>query len=660
MRLRTIGLLVVVVLLVGIATPASSVATAQDRTILEEVNFRNKLVAAQETLLNTYRCLFDIDVGVVPGGCVDGQPARGPIPSDGFEGVPTAAEIERRDRLVVQQELLLNTYRCLFNVDTEIVPDGCRGEQETPEDGVGRPVPTGNTRRIDGAILTTACSDDRPRGGTLTMGTLGEVTGWDPTLNHGSAALGGTQLTALYDALFYLDQTTGRLVPGLAESITTGDNRVFTLKLREGITFTDGTSLDADAFVWNVEHHQKPEVGSQSRTAALRIASVEKVDDLTLELTSTSVNATFPQIFAHRLAWMMSPTAYQDGQDPETGLNDRINANPVGVGAGPFMFESWERDNRAVLVRNPDYFREGCPYLDKVVFAPVIDPAQRYRVFRAGNVDIAYHHSGANLNDARQRGVNTTSRFVNHGGYWMLNGSTEPFNIRECRVAIAHAIDYDTLNEIVWDGLKVMNHAVMGPGSPWHDPHAVLPGYHPVAATAALEECEAELGQPLEFATSCTTSPENVLIVETLVAMWSDAGIMASANCTEVGEMVALVFAGESIANPWAVPADDPDDLYDVYFGDSSTDGVCGPNVGSRNFSKSCFPEFDAGLTQGRQGLTFKERYEGYSRFQRKFAEEVPVIITEKAETGYYWSDEVSGVFMSATGFLLLAYTAIG
>ena len=472
--------------------------------------------------------------------------------------------------------------------------------------------------------------------------------------------LGGSQLTALYDTLFYLDQTTGRLVPGLAESITTDDNRVFTLKLREGINFTDGTPLDADAFIWNVEHHQRPEIGSQSYAEARRVASANKIDDLTVELTSDRVNATFPQIFAHRLAWMMSPTAYKIGQDPETGLNDRINSNPIGIGAGPFMFESWEQDNQAVLVRNPGYFREGCPYLDRVIFRPILDRNRRYNAFRAGDLDIAYDHQPPHLQDAKQRGINTATRFDNHGGYWMLNGSKEPFNVRACRVAAAHAIDYDTVNEIAYDGTRSFDRSVMAPGSPWHDPEALLPGYEPDAAAAALGECEAELGGPLEFETLCTTSPLNMLIAETLVSMWNAAGINATANCIGVGELVTAVFDGDAVANPWSLPVDDPDYMYEVYFGDSPSDGECGPLLPVRNWSRSCFPEFDSSLTQGRRGLTFEERYEAYSRFQLKFAEEVPVIIMDKPESGYYYSDKVSGVFMSAGGLLLLAFTARG
>ena len=659
-KYRLAGVLLGVFLFVGIVAPASSGVTAQASAVMDEINFRNELVAAQESLLNTYRCLFNIDVGVVPGGCANGQPAEGPIAPDVFEGVPTSSEVEIRDQLVAAQESLLNTYRCLFNVDTEIVPGGCRGEDEQPSEEVGRSVPTGNTGRIDGAILTTECTDDRPRGGTLTIGVPSGMKGWDPALDDGLNPSGATRMTALYDALFYLDLSTGQLVPGLAESISTPDNQVFTLKLREGVNFTDGTQFDADAFIWNVEYHKNPVVRSRYAHQASRISSIEKIDDLTIKMTALRADATFPQIFVDQLAWMMSPSAYRSGQDPVSGLNSEINQNPVGVGAGPFMFESGIENRRVVLVRNPDYFREGCPYLDKVVFETLSNSGTRYSALGTGYVDIAYDSSLKNLRNAATNGVNFTVRIDNYGFIFFLNGEMAPFNVRACRVAVAHAIDYGTLNNLLWDGARTMDRTLMAPGSPWLDPEAVLPDYNPVAAAAALNDCEAELDGPLEFEPLCTMSPVNLLIVETMATMWDAVGIKATPKCVGVGELVTAVYSGQSIANTWGSPVHDPDGFFDLYFGDSVEDGKCGQIAGYRNWARSCFPEFDAALTQGRHGLTFQERYEAYSRFQRKFAEEVPVIILSKDEEGFYWSDEVSGVFMSQPGGLLLAFTALG
>ena len=120
---KVVRLVVVVgVLAVGLGFVGVSGAAAQT---VADIEVRDRLVADQEALLNVYRCMFGVDVEVVPGGCADGAPAlpaKGPAP---FAGVPTAGDLAVRDQLVADQEALLNVYRCQFNIDTGLVPDGC-------------------------------------------------------------------------------------------------------------------------------------------------------------------------------------------------------------------------------------------------------------------------------------------------------------------------------------------------------------------------------------------------------------------------------------------------------------------------------------------------------------------------------------------------------
>ena len=105
----------VLALLAGLVAPAASAQTVAD------VETRDQLIANQENLLNTYRCLFGVDTDVVPGGCP--TPDRiepGPTPAN-----PTQDDIDVRDGLIQDQEALLNVYRCQFDVDTQLVPGGC-------------------------------------------------------------------------------------------------------------------------------------------------------------------------------------------------------------------------------------------------------------------------------------------------------------------------------------------------------------------------------------------------------------------------------------------------------------------------------------------------------------------------------------------------------
>ena len=110
---------VVVALAVTLVAPVASAQSVAD------IEARDSLIASQEALLNVYRCLFGVDTEVVPGGCADGKPTRPADAPRPFEGVFAEEELARRDVLVANQEALLNVYRCLFDIDTEIVPGGC-------------------------------------------------------------------------------------------------------------------------------------------------------------------------------------------------------------------------------------------------------------------------------------------------------------------------------------------------------------------------------------------------------------------------------------------------------------------------------------------------------------------------------------------------------
>ena len=111
---------------------AAATATAQEAPAasptLQDIEIRDQLVADQETLLNTYRCIHRVDLDAVPGGCSGHNPAQGPTQPGAFEGQPTATDIQTRDQLIAAQEALLNAYRCQFDMDVQLVPGGCTAQ----------------------------------------------------------------------------------------------------------------------------------------------------------------------------------------------------------------------------------------------------------------------------------------------------------------------------------------------------------------------------------------------------------------------------------------------------------------------------------------------------------------------------------------------------
>ena len=112
-----------VALLVALVVFASTTATGSAQTVAD-IELRDNLIADQANLLNAYRCLFYVDTEIVPGGCNGRSPAGPRAVPDPFTGTPTQQGLTTRDQLVADQEALLNDYRCLFDVDTEIVPGG--------------------------------------------------------------------------------------------------------------------------------------------------------------------------------------------------------------------------------------------------------------------------------------------------------------------------------------------------------------------------------------------------------------------------------------------------------------------------------------------------------------------------------------------------------
>ena len=126
---RLLAMLATFTLVATLAAFASTPAAAQPAAdFVSQVAERDRLIAAQENLLNAYRCMFQVDLGAVKGGCPADEIAPGAAPAD-----PTAAEVEARDALVAAQESLLNAYRCNHQIDTELVPEGCPGQTTAPQ-----------------------------------------------------------------------------------------------------------------------------------------------------------------------------------------------------------------------------------------------------------------------------------------------------------------------------------------------------------------------------------------------------------------------------------------------------------------------------------------------------------------------------------------------
>ena len=216
-------------------------------------------------------------------------------------------------------------------------------------------------------------------------------------------------------------------MPNIATEVTSTDGITWTMKLRPGVKFTDGTPLDAEAVIFNMNFTKDPKNGSSLISLVPGIKSMRAVDPLTVEFVLTAPSGTFAETFARLPGQMMSPTAYR--ADPQG-----FSSKPVG--AGPFMLESWLRDSKMVLVRNPTYWDAPRPYLDRIEIRIMTDHVTRGQSLVTGEIDLVVN--AAPIAAAVKGDSNNTTFPATGFGYNFIapNQDRAPFNDLRIRQAI--------------------------------------------------------------------------------------------------------------------------------------------------------------------------------------------------------------------------------
>ena len=300
-------------------------------------------------------------------------------------------------------------------------------------------------------------------GGTLRIGMDRAISSFDPTVQNANPAA-----FAVYDTLMRLT-ADGTVEPYLAESMDTPDGgSTWRMTLRPGVTFSDGTDLDAEAVVVNVQRHiDKP--ATPARTAAANIASMRAVDPLTVEFVLKSPLGAFPHVFAQpifagSLGMIISPAALREyGND--------IGLHPVG--AGPFRLVEWIQDSRMVLERNPAYWQQGKPYLDQLEFRPLSDTESRYASIQNGDVDMILAAYNLELVRALQDPELTVYYGPGDSGELLyFNFSRAPFTDRRMREAVVRALDLRAMSASLYNNQLVPAQSLFGTGSPYHSEQA--------------------------------------------------------------------------------------------------------------------------------------------------------------------------------------------
>jgi ABC-type transport system substrate-binding protein len=292
-------------------------------------------------------------------------------------------------------------------------------------------------------------------GGTLLVGYSREPASFDPpkawsTMDWGTAA----QL--LYNGVYVFDEHNN-LAPDLAAAMPeiSDDGRVYTIRLKEGILFHNGRELVADDVKYSLERNAKPDSGTWNATAPLSnivggqavidgtadtAEGIRVIDDHTLEFDLIDSDAYFITAFS-------LVTNFIVPREEVENLGEDFSFNPVGT--GPFKLTEWTPGEKVVFERNPDYFIQGWPYLDGIVYELGADPEVSLLRYERDEIDVIA--DGVPAGEIARVATDSIlgEQFLNTNTYLTafigFNLETPPFDNPLVRQALAMAIDRDRL-----------------------------------------------------------------------------------------------------------------------------------------------------------------------------------------------------------------------
>jgi peptide/nickel transport system substrate-binding protein len=331
-------------------------------------------------------------------------------------------------------------------------------EQPADDEPADQPAETEDTVEL----VEVDESEDPVFGGTLRYALEADVDGLNP-VSSALSAPGLLMGVAVFDTLAVFDDAD-QWQPYLAESFTpNNDFTVWTMKLRAGVSFHDGTPLNAAAIAVNFGTVLKdPLVGLAVRPFYNLDNPIEIVDDLTVRFNLSGANASWPTSQTGQLGMVASPVWLEAALEDPT-----LNQAPVGT--GPFVFESRSEDSVTRMVRNETWWN-GDVYLDAVEFVTVTDPDTRNDLLFQGEIQALQTTNAASVDDLRnEEGLQNLIDDSGDESFIMVNSAGTPFDDIRARKALTFATPRQNYIDLIGLGIQQPADQMFTPASPYYN-----------------------------------------------------------------------------------------------------------------------------------------------------------------------------------------------
>lgn len=526
-------------------------------------------------------------------------------------------------------------------------------------------------------LILAACTDDSnveeeategeeaasEEGGTLTLAMPSDAVSMDP---HGSNDVPSEQIRdTIYEPLLTQDENF-EIVPVLAEEYEQIDDTTWEFKLREGVTFHDGSEFNAEVVKANIERVKDIAKASPRSFLLDMVSEVNIIDDYTVELVTEYPFAPLANNLTHGAGKMISKDLidadYQQALDEagselsleeyyelraEGGDEHEAVANEISsfvgqlvesepVGTNYFKFESRSPGEQTAVVRNDDYWGDTA-LLDGVNFKVVSEPGSRIAELESGSSDAILATLSSNIERVDSNEDVTLLRNDSVSiDYIGFNTEKEPFNDPRVRQAITHAFDSEAVLEGVYNGSGTPAEAPLAPGVLGYSEDLEGLDYNMERAQELLDEAGVE-----DLTINLMVNDDNPERVD--VALWlqeslSTLGITVNVEQVEWGAYLAATGAGEHdmFILGWSNSTGDPDNgISPLFHSDNIGD------TGNRSFYNN--PELDSILDEARQSTEESEREQLYMDAQQILVDEAPAIFIRHGENLNAHGNHVEG-----------------
>ncbi len=335
----------------------------------------------------------------------------------------------------------------------------------------------------------------------------------------------------LYNSLVWIDET-GKVAPMLAESWELADDgTVYTMKLRQGVTFHNGDPFTADDVIFSWKRGSQPEMPYSDKW--LLAKSIEKIDDFTIKITTEG-----PQpLFLSQVAWNWG------GMLPKNHIEkvgeEAFARHPIGT--GPFRFVKWLKGDRIVYEANPDYWIEDQPKVQEVIFRPIPESATRVAAIQTGQIDIAARLSAEEATSLEGNpNVKVITYPIDRVYYIAFNNLTTgkglPTESPLVRQAMNYAVDVEIIIDALFNGHGRQATGFVSTVNWVHDKELKPFGYDPDKARELLAEAGYPDGFEMDFACPSGSYANFEQVCEAIQGFLGEVGIQTTLELMESGK----------------------------------------------------------------------------------------------------------------------------